>query len=82
MNVFLRGDVINSRENDFDRSNTFSNDLRSICVQGDIGLQYTTLYINAFDYSRHNGILDDFQEISCDEELFNKANQFLLSKDS
>lgn len=70
------GSVINDRKNEFDGPNTFSNDLISICINGDVGLQYTTLYIDSSDYSRHEGMLNDFAVIDSDAELFSAEENY------
>ena len=65
------GKILDGGGNKYDISGSFANDLRSICINGDIGLQLTTLVIDSSDYSRCEAIFKDIfkKPIESDEQL-------------
>lgn len=68
------GDVINDRDNDYNRPNSFSKDLRSICITGELGLEFTTYRITKKDYARHQQKQSRrFTLIEDDEDLFRSS---------
>lgn len=76
----IDGCVFNNRANLYDNINSFANDLRSICVTGNIGLNWVHgIELSDNDFARHNPIhdlsittevMDDFiyeNESNCDD---------------
>lgn len=65
------GKIDFARGNKYDIMGSFANDLRSICINGDIGLQglqFTTIVIDSSDYARCEAI---------SEELFRPQNRIV-----
>ena len=55
----IDGCVFNNRANLYDNINSFANDLRSICVTGNIGLNWVHgIELSDNDFARHNPIHD------------------------
>lgn len=57
--------------NKYDIMGSFASDLRSICINGDIGLQFTNIVIDSSDYARCEAIFKDIFKVSIesDEQL-------------
>ncbi len=67
----LDGEIILSDGNNYHIDGSFAHDLRSICVTGDLGLQFSTIGIDSSAYSRCDAIFDDIFKcsVTTDSEL-------------
>lgn len=63
------GPVINNRDNTYKIPNSFSADLRSLAIQGSLGLKFTTLPMTKQMYSNTEPLFSLSSPIESDEEL-------------
>ncbi len=71
------GAVVNNRENNYNRPNSFSNNLRSICISNELGIKFSTYKIFKEDYAKHPSDLSfDFIPVEDDEDLFRSSGEF------
>ena len=86
----MQGKVVNDRENLYEISNSFSNDLRSIYLTGDRGVIFATdVHLTIEDFSKHRGAFclenltpfsdDDWQQPSVDD-IFGDLSTELTEK--
>lgn len=76
------GQVFNDRSNLYDIPNSFSNHLRSICMNGNIGITWTHDFdICESDFARHNPIFDFSRATEFDDDFLLEPEESNLLKE-